>query len=164
MAPFIRRGSAGMLNSVPASLAASGHSESTRFPKLTWSALQVATPSPTAGLVARPLGRVTLMSRIWAGSSTSTPLDAGRRIVTSSPVGEDVWRLVGSTVKPGPKGKLLQPVIVGKAAFTSLPSGKSCSTQLEALTPIASGTPQRVGLVMKGNGSEPGGRGGETVQ
>ena len=64
----------------------------------------------------------------------------------------------------GPKTRLLQPVISGKVAFASFSGLSPGSSQLEALTPTSSGTPQRVGLVRKGSSLPPGGREGEETQ
>ena len=148
-----------MSNSVLAILAASGQWEGSRLPKPTWAGLQVSRPSEAPVLITSPGGKAIRRSRIWEGSSTSTPFAAGRRRVISAPVGELVWWLVGSNVKLGPKGKALQPPISVKGAEAV--SKRSGSIQLEALTRISSGTPQRVGLVRKGNSREPGGRGGD---
>src|SRR5207244_1618103 len=96
------------------------------------------------------------------GSKTFTPSEAGRRIDTSRPVGEEGRCEVGSIVRPGPKGSLLQPPMAGNG--TSAVSKRSGSTQLAAPTVILSGTPQRVGLVRNGSSRVSGERESEVMQ
>src|SRR4051794_19237589 len=153
-----------MSNSVAASLDASGQLEAVRFSKPTSFGEQTARPSAAAVFTTRPSGKSIRMKRVWEGSRTFTPPAEGCFSVMSRPVGAEVWWLVGTASIVGPKGRWLQPLMIGKGVVTSFSGKSSGSGQLEALTPTLRETPQRVGLVKKGSSFPPGGREGEVVQ
>jgi hypothetical protein len=90
-------------------LEAAGQWASTFSSKPTSSAEQAARPSPAAGLIAIPCGRVaTAVFRVEVASSASIP------------VGAAASGLVGLTVSFGAKASLPQPVICGKGIVSLL--------------------------------------------
>ena len=76
-----------MSNSASAILDAAGHRDASEVPRPTPSAVQISSPSAAPGFIPNPSGSLIRTSRICEGSSTSTPREAGSRIVKSAPVG-----------------------------------------------------------------------------
>ena len=139
------------------------------LPSLTSSSLQTSSPSAEPVFTAIPraasrqmadLGRFEDVNSIGGGQAGGD-VKTGRR---PRPV---IGRL---DRQAGAEGQPVAFADLAKLSVTSL-AGSNCgsappcwSAQLIAFTPKLNGTPQRVGLVKKGSGREPGGRGSETMQ